>query len=555
MAKNYHKEVIKYGYGIVTTVVCFLILHIGFGFGYEALDDPQFKFIASYYDSTKVDFYNLFHINGVHILSALYSFLPNIPWFDLHLYFWLAISIVNLSSFIKLRANLSTPKYLACIAIICLAILPDYILIVNTTRIGILLCASTLLLVYELINRRKRLPFIFWPFALIPLIVATDFRVESITLVVLLVYVFFILEQGTKIFKVPYKGISLLLLIAFVYGFSSTTIRDARSGLKAYAEGEPYVFALIDMHYLKADPLLETDSDKLKYRSVTSFFLPDREVISADYLSTITTNSILDLDKLSLADQYLRKVKKTLYYLAFNYWLIILLLIALLIKVKLNRVPMVLSTSVLALIILLAITYLVKMEWRLAAPIMTLGFFLSFSLISNECRSLSKPQWMVVFIVLGLFGAQGFFISIDRLIFIDSKQERTIDCISSLSSEAKGGIAFDVNTSEYLLTSPFQANLSKEDGAFYMFDSPYLSLPSQMGLNSTAYIDAYMEQEALPKYWLTSSGRIELLQAHLRVFHNKEMVFEDDEVNCNAIYPRGDDPKLYQLVDIDNLDN
>lgn len=509
---------------------------------YENIDDPQYKLISSASFNHKLTGYPLFHIFSLDVLSYLNRHVISTEWYDGYLYGALGLTFLNFLLVFLLNYPIRNSLVKPLFYLTLISVFIPLVLFINMTRISILLSASAVILVNGKTWNRK-IPATFYFF--LCQIIAFDLRIEGALLGG--VFAFFLVTVLNVFTTKKQVGVfgAIVALIAVLFSVQ-THRRDSFPAFKNTADAEPYVFALLDRQYLRADFIAYDLKDSVKYEEVFNFFIPDKNVINADFLQRITNGNRFIAGYHNDWMQFWGKIRSQLVsdsgvieikHAAYLIWISFLTLFGIMYLNAADKRRLAGSFILFSLIALTVLWY-VKMEDRVFIPLLEIYILAVIVFLSKKKphRNLNIAAVVCATFFTGLL----LFNLYEKTYRFKNRSIKQKESFREIGATEAKYISGDIFCSETLLTLPFSNSVIAKGRQISCFDSPYLIFSggekSQAPIGYGDFIKSTLIGKSV--IVLSSEERLKLLQKHLMVFYNMHIAFTNHQQNYSA-------PSLY----------
>ena len=286
--------------------ILFVTSYIVFGFYYGTSDDATVEaLIRGVFFSHPITEFFAFHRITAVLYAHLYQLSPDIPWYGIFMHGLLLLAITNYFALIhrhgeKIITNCAVLTPL--LIVFYLVFFLDGVIFITYTKVAILLAASSVLLIIDgtlKTEESQRPPY--WQLGGYFFLFLVGFltRPQAGILCIVLLLPFAILYSPAK------RGLSrtfcvFVVLISIVGLLKSYDYVTSSDGSRYYWTVSSYITNLYD--YRGEGKNLTEPQDAIKYRAITRGALADRESLSVDFLSRISSNQFIDVSRINARD-------------------------------------------------------------------------------------------------------------------------------------------------------------------------------------------------------------------------------------------------------------
>jgi len=364
--------------------------------------------------------YVYIHLFTSYIYISLYKLFPYIPWYwviTIVFFYLVTVQLFYLLS-ILIDWKFSIKDFGLGIILILVFHLFWYenFLSYQFTKLVILLSGFSIMLLLERFRKEKlrfkNLPYFLINIMLFSFALLSRNQATYHVLLLLIVYAFLSGISYSRIAVVFSPLILLVILVACYFQFSNN------EWVKQSNKVEPYIFTMLDAGY--AHPLSEqkTHSDSVKYLGFQQWFFADRQVYTAEYLSTITYESIFTPEHLfhiNWKEKLMDEAKKIDYALKRNVWLFLLnvcLFLILFKRIFNDEGSVFLRFAIYQLFfwsMIFGVAVLIKMEDRFLSPMLLVWTASNFMFVTintkKQQKDLTVKKMFLYFVILSIVPA------------------------------------------------------------------------------------------------------------------------------------------------------
>ncbi len=443
----------------------FLVLLAGiafFGIYYEHYEGFTGYFLSGKLGIEPVDdFWNIAFIGLIKISYYLCKYYPSVDWYLFFHIFCLCTVFYLLNYCI---AKIFIPKNnLFQIVIVSFLILltwyGDNLLYLNVTRHSILLSGLSLfILIIKFSNQLEKTNFFFYFFLLFCFLIGVHTRIESAALSITLVVLTFLCWKNFKIFftwKIFIPLCYFTLLAAYV---TISRITDDRFFVKS----DFLQYIVSDSPYYHKPVNFNSAKDSMIYLAVDNYLINDTENINNELLSTLEIEKIkiTSPDFLSVFTNHLQQTFNLIYKLLitelyyFSIYIVVFSVSLLLIKKK-KTIPF-FSLHLFFWLIIIGLTYLIKMESRVLNSLFLIVIVISLAIVNENKTFSRKSLWFlaIFFTAVSVCGFIKFYQSSKTISKIPENNYRAME---EINKELKNKyVLIDVESSNLFIHPVFK---------------------------------------------------------------------------------------------------
>jgi hypothetical protein len=545
----------KYLY--IISAVPSIILMSCFGFYYELYEPIGVNIAAGTFCDPP---YHLW-ITTVHmflfpIYAMLYHLFPSLGVMGIFESLLTLLSLLVLTYFIQgllKKTNISPLAQIALITIISLILLSDSLILLNATRISVLLMLGPLLiLLYDSRSGEKiRNAFLY---TLIFFACLMRLQTAIATLLLTCVFAIYLRRHISARLNTAIPAVLIAVILSLVYTLDRAGTTDPAKKIE-----NQYEYAILDSHSFVGEDNMQTQVDTLKYRAVTNFMLNDSAVLMTGFVNRVLENH----PYIKHPDRIMPRMSETTILLLnfahrhIDKLLLILLLIVLSIALSADRLPILwahLSITATLILVLVCATFFINMYDRIFATTLVIGgvfhFILFIRTVPERPATAVWTALILLFILpctwLHLCEIHGESTSFhNKYLALDKelhgKTQKYIICIgiNSLIFNNKSPEQPDQHVMSRLILSDFGYI------DYYSFLRDKYLREEQFNVTDFASIADFIQRERKNIIIYGSADRVKLFSQYLSIVHHINLTFRQ---SGKAVSLNTDEPYYYYEV-------
>lgn len=546
----------EFVFSILLTVSLFLATHIVFGFHFGWLDDVlQSNYMRGIAIGEPQDKFFTAHILLSKLYHVLYIKFPAVAWYGVFLFSYSFLATFFLFYFLANRFHELFRSRKKIFLALCLCIYGgvwmEHVMLLNYTRLSILLAGTALLLIDHVVTSSRSMgKKVVWLSVLsICLLVGLLTRPEII-LVLALPFLFYVLRHYNN--PRVLAGIAVVIAtiaLVFVVIYKKEVTQDIRSKNDTIS----HILNITDARNTGLKSFGRLIGEDIGYKAVYFYYFPDDSLVESNSLSTWGPSGIFTKENVPnifprikyelkraatvYSDLYARPLNWLFPFLAILLINLVILLRAVVYsndKIRLIFPALVLTSYIALTCMILA---LVKLEGRVAMPSLAIISLLTIASTVQTLHSITLRKWIVMLAVLVTFTF--YQLAAYYSIAEDRKKEEVlkVQFIQEINTTFKGKILlFDIWTMSLLHQSPFQ-NISLRTDNVYTNHKEYWSgfLPSHVehlvqlcgDTDFPAFYSCLFEKGEEVVFVFTKGNRIGLIEEYAWKTHNIEVEFSE----------------------------
>lgn len=418
-------------------------------------------------------FYYTTHFLTAEVYMKLYHFFPSVPWYAVVMFSYVAVALfVFLWLLFKNNSPAIASKLIFAVPVM-LVLATEYILFLQYTRVAFALGTATVLLLIKLESAQKK--FTFFQIALFVLCLLTRWEVGIFILLMQWLSAFLLAEHKVNKTVLLTNTFAVLLLIGYV-------VYDRQTSHDYVKQFQPELgYQLLDRGNIVPLSSMKTAVDSAKYKAVLDL-ISDPQYITIEFLrSLVRENAYAGVSETlitrcaNILSDNLSKSKGVFII----YTVLLLLTLFQLFREQKKEAIKLLLFNLSVWLLLVLITYAIKMELRLFVSVLIL---LSFILLSKIDYSALSAQYiravlcvvMMAFGTLVLYGAQKEYKE-----DIKYQQDRNLKFTTEVKKKYAGKILMpDIRCKQMMVNciQPFQQPDFSAFPRYYLFDCDVLYL-------------------------------------------------------------------------------
>ena len=281
---------------ILVAPVLFLLVYGVAGFHYETNDDPIMEVIFRGLlfpaaPSREIGFAHLFTASA---FGWLYERVPGFPWYGASMCLLSLAAVVNVLSVVDdlIGSRRQLLGRTGILALFFVVFLVDGVVLLNFTRVAILLAGSALLALHRAVARPGGLPrsALGAGLLLFGLALLTRPEAAALSLITAGVFVLLIAQRGERR-TLAKCGVALVAMVAVLHAHSVQSPREAH-----FRAAYPFLVNIRDFGWTRGGKLSAEDS--LRLEGINSWLVCDRDTVNVGFLSRVASDRHVTADKL-----------------------------------------------------------------------------------------------------------------------------------------------------------------------------------------------------------------------------------------------------------------